>query len=237
MIAVLRQSLPNIKIVAVYMDPWEIAPEFVRRMAPDVDAIWTVCPSVPLWRDAIFTNKLLLAPFPNAGNLCPPQQTAPNRISFSGGLMSYNWHRIFWWAASIKSGLPIDWDLSTHINDGKSPLESFANYIRRLTASGCSLCLGMRHDMTCFVTGRAFDTLRAGALLIQEDTPDLDYFMVAGEHCLRFSTFADFRAIFDMLAHQPAVLQRIRHAGHEFAVARYSDEKLIGYLDAILFYS
>ena len=31
-------------------------------------------------------------------------------------------------------------------------------------------------------------------------------------------------------------MQEIRRAGHAFAVARYADDKLFGYLDALLFH-
>ena len=106
----------------------------------------------------------------------------------------------------------------------------------RLAASGCSLSLAMRPDLSRVVTDRSIEALLAGTLLIQEATPDLDYFLVAGEHYLAFNSFADLREVAELVKTQPETLQAIRRAGHEFAVARYADDKLIGYLDALLFH-
>jgi hypothetical protein len=236
LIAALRQALPSIRIVALYLDSWQIAPDFLRRMAPDVDALWATTPAMPHWRDAVFAGKVLQAPLAHACNLRPPDAAAPTHISFVGGLMGYNWHRVFWRAAAIRERLPIDWQLSTHVTDGLPPLESHAGYMRRLAASGCSLNLSMRPDLSRVITDRSFETLLAGTLLVQEAAPDLDHFLVAGEHYLAFSSFADLRAVASLVETQPETIRAIRHAGHEFAAARYADEKLIGYLDALLFH-
>ena len=235
-IAALRQALPSIKVVALYLDSWQIGPDFMRRTAPDVDVLWATAPAMPHWRDTVFAGKLLQAPLAHAGNLRPPSLAAPARISFVGGLMGYNWHRVFWRAAAIAEGLPIDWQLSAHLTDGLPPLDSYALYIDRLAASGCSLNLAMRPDLSRVITDRSFEALLAGALLVQEAASDLDYFLVDGEHYLAFDSFADLRAIAELVKTQPETLQAIRRAGHEFAVSRYADEKLIGYLDALLFH-
>ena len=208
----------------------------MRRTAPDVDVLWATAPAMPHWRDTVFAGKLLQAPLAHAGNLRPPSLAAPARISFVGGLMGYNWHRVFWRAAAIAEGLPIDWQLSAHLTDGLPPLDSYALYIDRLAASGCSLNLAMRPDLSRVITDRSFEALLAGALLVQEAASDLDYFLVDGEHYLAFDSFADLRAIAELVKTQPETLQAIRRAGHEFAVSRYADEKLIGYLDALLFH-
>jgi hypothetical protein len=235
-IAALRQALPSIKVVALYLDSWQIAPEFLRRTAPDVDVLWATTPTMPHWRDTVFAGKVLQAPLAHAGNLRPPSVALPTDISFVGGLMGYNWHRVFWRAAAIAEGLPIDWQLSTHVTDGLPPLDSYAAYMGRLAASGCSLSLAMRPDLSRIITDRSIEALLVGTLLVQEAAPDIDHFLIAGEHYLAFSSFADLRELIGLLKTQPETIRAIRRAGHEFAVARYADEKLIGYLDALLFH-
>jgi spore maturation protein CgeB len=94
----------------------------------------------------------------------------------------------------------------------------------------------MRQDLTTFlVTGRSFEILAAGSLLVQEACPDMDCFFIAGEHYLPFSTFAELRGIVDFLRRQPEEAERVRRAGNAFYRARYHDDKLIGYLDHALY--
>jgi hypothetical protein len=235
-IAALRQAVPGIKVVALYLDSWQIRPDFLRRTAPDVDVLWATTPDMRHWQDATFAGKVLQAPLAHGGILRPPSAAPPTHISFVGGLMGYNWHRVFWRAAAIAEGLPIDWQLSAHLNDGLSPLDSYAAYMDRLAASGCSLSLAMRPDLSRIITDRSIEALLVGALLVQETVRDLDYFLVAGEHYLEFDSLAGLRAIVERVKSHPETLQAIRRAGHEFASSRYGDEKLIGYLDALLFY-
>ncbi len=232
----LRRIRPSIKIVALYLDSWEIDPAVMREAAADVDALWVTTPSMPHWSEPGYAGKLLQAPLAHGGHHQAPDEVATERISFIGGLKGYNWHRALWWSAAIKHQLPIDWHLSSHQTDGLSPLDSYADYMKRLAASGCSLNLAMRPDLSCVITDRTFEVPLVGALLVQEAAADIDYFFVSGEHYLGFSNFAELRAIARLVAEQPDTVQEIRRAGHDFAVARYADEKLMGYLDALLFH-
>jgi hypothetical protein len=120
--------------------------------------------------------------------------------------------------------------------DGLSPSESYAGYMRRLADCGCALNFAMRPDLSLVITDRSFEAPLVGALLIQEQSADLDHFFVAGQHYLEFSSFSELRGIGDFLAANPAAAEQIRRDGNAFAQARYSDPVLIGYLDKILFH-
>jgi hypothetical protein len=236
LIAALRLLNPSIKIVTLRFDGWHIPPEVLVATAADVDAIWTTTPAMPVWRDPVFAGKILQAPFPHAVAPRAPGAAAPARISFVGSLMAYNWPRIFWRAASVARGLPIDWQVSNRLDDGLPPLDSYRDFMDRLGAVGCTVNFAMRKDYARIITGRSFEAMLAGALLLQEEADDLDYFFVAGEHYLPFRSFADLRDACDLVTRDPARAQKIRRAGHAFAVARYADDRLIGYLDALLFH-
>jgi hypothetical protein len=235
-IDLLRSVLPNIKIVALHLDAWQLPPDLLRANAPNVDAIWSCTPSRPHWADPVFADKVLHLPIPQAGHARAPDETAPDRLTFVGGLMGYNWPRVLWRAAAIWHKLPIDWQLTFHTNDDVPILDSYADYMRSVAESRCALNLSMRKDLTSIVTGRSFEAMLMGNLLVQEATPCLDYFFTPGEHCLAFRTFADLRAVAEFVTNEPEAAQKIRRAGYEFAIQRYSDEKLIGYLDAMLFH-
>jgi spore maturation protein CgeB len=95
----------------------------------------------------------------------------------------------------------------------------------------------MRPNLSRILTGRFFETVLAGALLIQEETPEMDHYLVAGEHFLAFRTVSELRAIVRFIAEHPEQAEAIRRQGNAFARARYNDEALIASLDAHLFHT
>lgn len=235
LIAGLRQKLPNLKVVAVYLDPWAIDASVLIKTSTQLDAIWAHFPANPVWSEPALADKIMTVPFPHAGNF--GESTAPlsSRMKFVGGIFKYNWYRTMW-LAGVLHGLPVEAEMSTHMADGLSVLDSYVDYMGRIEASTCVLNFSMRQDMSRIITGRSFETILAGALLVQEDAPDMDSYFVAGEHYLNFSTVPQLRAIARFIAERPEEAEEIRRAGNAFARARYGDDKLIGYLDKQLFY-
>lgn len=235
MIAALRQKLPGLKIVAIHLDPWAIDEGVLVDTGANIDAIWAHFPANPAWKHPTLASKIVTVPFPHAGNFGEPVTPLASQIIFSGGVFGYNWHRAMW-LAGVRYGLPLALQMSTHTADGIPILESYADYLRRIEQSACALNFSMRPNLSRIITGRSFETPLAGALLIQEDTPDMDYYFVAGEHYLNFSTVPELKAIARFITERPQEAEAIRRAGNSFARERYSDERLIGYLDRHLHY-
>lgn len=237
MIARLRRMRPELKIVSILFDTWSLEPQLITGALSGVDCVWEMTsPSLPLWREPPFAGKTLHMQVPHAGNQSAPDKRLDGGMSFCGGVMGYNWNRAFWLAAAARLGLPIERRLSTHTADGLPALDSYANYMRQLAQSPCSLNLSMRSDLTRIVTGRCFETIISGSLLVQESTPDMDYYFTSGEHYLEFSTIAEFAAVARFLAENRDEAEEVRRCGNAFACERYSDDRLIGYLDKRLFF-
>lgn len=256
-IANLRHKLPKIKIVGIHHDPWSIDKSTLVKTAAQLDAIWAHfpgdpswgdhrwrgedpplqvgTPDDPAWTDPSMANKLTAVPFPHAGNFGRPTTPLSSQITFSGGVFGYNWHRTLW-IAGVRQGLPLTLQMSSHTDDGLPPLESYTEFFRRVETSTCAANFSMRSNLSRIITGRTYETLLAGALLVQEDAPDLDYYLVSGEHYLRFSNAAELRAVGRFIAENPEQAEEIRRNGNEFARAHYNDDKLIAYLDWDLFY-
>ena len=236
MIAQLRANLPALKIVALHLDAWVIDPSLMLHAGTSADAIWTFAPSLAIWDHPALANRAMQIPMPLGGSPGLPDAPLPSQMIFTGAIKGYNWHRVFWRVATMQADLPIEWSLSHHMADNLSALDSFTAYMRRLGATGCSLNMSMRPNLEYALTGRCFETLLSGALLVQEVCPDLDRYFIAGEHYLEFTTFAELQAMGEFLIANPSTAESIRRAGNEFARAHYSDDKIIGYLDKHLFY-
>lgn len=235
MIEKLKQEKPSIQIMAFVMDTWWHLADAVKESAANFDFFWTSdSPDLPLWRDPVFANKVLQSYFPIGVHFNVSDKPLSSEIYFQGSLLS-SWLRKLWFAASKQMGLPIHVQITSHHADGLSALDSYAIYMQKIATAPCCLNLSMRPDFSLIVPGRSHEVLISGSLLIQETTPGLDSFFVAGEHYLEFSNVGELAAIVRFIAEHPEDAEEIRRRGHAFAMAHYCDDKLIGYVDQLVF--
>lgn len=231
-LARLRQRLPDLSIIAMYLDPWEKGRwPAMRRTAPLVDLMWAPLPSLDIWRGPEFVGKTVLCPIPCG----EPRLYAPPpgglRVSFVGGLDRVNWARSYWLAALSAAGADLRRVITDRMEDGLPILESHELYMDTLGASGCSLNFSIRSDGARTLTGRTFEVPWTGALLIHEADSDTDHYFTPWEHYLKFSTFPELVEIIALIRDRPDLAEEIRQRGHAFATATYSEERIIGHLD------
>jgi FkbM family methyltransferase len=235
MIAQLRQDMPGLKIVSVYFDPWMLSPADLIEASAMVDLVWAPFPALPVWNHPTLADKVLAAQFPLGTRFEAAPAPLRPRMSFAGSVMGFNWHRALWLEAAKHAGLAIDRQLSSHKPDGMSALDSYGDYLRRLADATCSFNFSMRQDLQCIVTGRTFETMLSGSLLVQEYSPDMGYYFIAGEHYLEFSSVAELRAIARFLETNREEAEEIRRRGAAFARDQYGDDKIMASLDQLLF--
>ena len=232
----LRQEMPGMKIMSFLFDTWSIDPAVLKSAISALDGIWDVTsPSLPLWNDPELAGRVLHAPLPHVGNYFPPRLPLDSRLFFSGSISRFNWQRALWLSACRKHGLPVEHRVSKHHCDGLPALESYRAYMQELVQAPCSLNFSMRKDLSRVVTGRSFEVILAGSLLIQEYTPDMHRYFIPGKHFLEFSTFSELVGLVRFVSEHPEEAEAIRRNGYAFARERYDDDKIIGYLDRLLF--
>lgn len=236
MIAQLRRNHPSLKIVGCMLDAWSKEADVLTETSALLDMVWdATSPSLPLWKNPVFSHKVLNMPL-TYGVYGEPNQPLIPQMLFAGSINLYNWHRAFWLAAADRMDLPIIQKLSTHQKDDLPVLTSYERHRMELTQATCCLNLTMRSEQTCTVVGRSFEVPLSGALLVQESSPNMHHFFVAGEHYLEFSTLAELSAIARFIRADPEKAEEIRRRGSTFARERYSDEKLIGYIDKFFYF-
>jgi FkbM family methyltransferase len=236
MLTQLRRDLPGLKIVSVYFDPWMLPEAEIVEASAIADVVWAPFPSVPAWKHPSLADKIFMAQFPLGLDFKPGAAPLRPRMTFAGGVMGYNWHRALWLGAAERHGLAVDRQVSSHKPDGLPALPSYETYLRRLADATCSINFSMRSDMQSIITGRSFETIFSGALLIEEWSKDIDHYFIAGEHYLRFSTFSELASVAQFLAAKPDEAEAIRKAGTAFAYAQYSDPQFLGDLDRRLYH-
>ncbi|MBF0461741.1 MAG: glycosyltransferase family 1 protein [Magnetococcales bacterium] len=233
MIFQLRQENPAMRVVGCLIDSFCFSDAVLTQASQHLDLVWTRdAPARPLWSTPFFVDRTLNLAFPQAGLVGIPDRPLVPQLFFSGGITGgYTPHRAFWWATVEQLGLPVSVRLSSHGEDGLSPLDSFAVYMQGLAAATCCLNFSMRADHSHVVTFRSFEVLFSGALLVQEATAEMDYYFIAGEHYLPFATLAELAAVVRFMTEHPDEAEAIRRCGNAFARERYSDERIIGCLE------
>ncbi len=234
LIGLIKGRLPDLKIVGFIFDPWLLGAKAAEVWADTFDLFWSLSPDF-LSHHPPFSSKGFFAPFPHGGDYGGPILPLKSRVSFVGSISAYNWHRTLWRAAAEEFGLPIDIRQTSHRSDGLPVMESYLSYMRAIGDSTVSINFAMRNDLSLPITGRAFETLTSGALLIQENCPELDRYIIPGRHYLPFTTFHDLCAVINFVISQPSQAEEIRRSGNAFMREVYSDQKIIEYLDRRLY--
>ena len=206
----LRADFPHIRILSTYLDGWQTAlwPE-MRGAVGFLDGIWCPLPSLSLFQETIFSNKVLFFPLPNFSPHKWDDSFACNQIAFCGGLAEVNWHRGLWIAALLKAGVHLHVDISKHKPDGLSPEASFRMYIKKIQSFIPNINFASRYDGSKIHTGRSFEVPLAGALLIQESNPEIEHYFTPGEHFLPFTHLDDLIEITDFLRQNPKDVETI----------------------------
>jgi hypothetical protein len=234
-IRALRRDRPSLKIMSIYFDPW--TPQSWDEMeaaAEYLDGIWSQIVT-PVWQRPAFCEKAFLFPFPLGGIDAAPRSREPG-FRFAGGVEYTNWDRALWLAAISATALPLDIAVSAHRDDDLTPIESFRAYLERVSGAEAAINFSRRSNALRTSTARIFEVLAAGGLLVQERSDDLDFYLTAGHHYLRFETLTDLFDIAQLIRSEPELVDGIRRAGAAFFRARYADDRLFTYLDRFLFH-
>jgi hypothetical protein len=235
-IRALRRERPNLKIVGLYMDPWvETQWDGIEAGADCLDCVWTPM-ATEIWQRPAFAGKTLFLPFPHGGEY-PETPALQPRFVFQGGVQYSSWDRGLWLAALDEAKLPLRVAVSSHGDDKLDVLASFRAYMREMMTGEAVLNFARRANGTPVVTGRTFETLATTGLLVQERSDMIDRFFVANRHYLRFETVTDLFDIAHLLQTAPDLAEEIRRSGAAFFHERYADERLIGYIDYLLFHA
>jgi len=228
---------PHVKLVHIGFDPW-IASNWplLAIFGRQVDLIWSHTPDGAYWDALGLRDKLYYLPFP----VGVPFEQLPARnenteIAFYGAVESYNLSRAYWLSGLKKADIAINQHVTNHRDDGLTPLESYRNYLGRFCQSGRLLSFSLRSDGSRMLTGRSFETVFSGGLLIQERVDHLDFYLTPGNHYFRFETFSELTDLVCYLNENPDIAQATAARGHTHYLTHFNDGILIRQLASILF--
>jgi hypothetical protein len=235
----LRRYRPQAKLVHINFDPW-LKPQWarLRTLAAEVDLVWSHFPGLPVWNAPELAGKVCYAPFPMGIRIEEVRaQTRRPAAVFQGAVEWYNFSRVYWLTALAEVGAPIELRLTKHADDGLDPIESYLRYIEGYFSVDRLLSFSLRPGDARIITGRSFESIFAGACLIQEQTDDMDSYFIPLVHYVPFTSLQDLRDVLATLDAHPGLVQTIAQRGQEFYLERYSDERIVSCLEHMLFTS
>lgn len=233
----LRRQCPDMRLVAVYLDPWQQqAWADMREASPAIDFLWSAWPTLEIWQIPALRDKVITLPFPAAVDSCALRsEETTTTLSFSGSVYQYNFFRAFWLAEAEARNIPIHFTKRDHHrDDGRAPLESYKRYLQGLKGERYPLNFSMRQDGTRVYTARSQEALALGCCLVQEKTTDFHHFFTPGRHYLEFDTFDDFHDIARFVKASPDKAKAIGGEAQRFYRAHYADDRIVDTLERIL---
>ena len=232
-----RRIRPGVKLVHIGFDPW-LASSWPQLaiFGRQVDLIWSHTPDGAYWDELGLRDKLFYFPFPVGVPLDQLPARRPNAaIAFYGAVESYNLSRAYWLSGLKKALIRIDQHVTNHRDDGVNPLESYRHYLGRFCQYDRLLSFSLRTDGSRMLTGRSFETVFSGGLLIQERVDHLDFYLTPDDHYFRFETFPDLIDLVCYLDENPRIAQAAAARGHTHYLTHFNDGILIRQLALKLF--
>jgi hypothetical protein len=201
----------GVRVVKLLPDGWlPAADSLYRGLGTHFDLVNHLHPARLPQADAREQAATFCYPFP-FDNPAPtvPFGTIP-RVCFVGSINTECPARVAWWAEAARSGIPLDVYLTDH---AAADQRSDQDYVNLLCGYQVSVNFTRRHSGVRIATGRCFETLLAGGLLLEEDNVDTRYFLKPGAHYVGFDNLTDLQQATTALLADPALRRRIARDG------------------------
>jgi hypothetical protein len=143
------------------------------------------------------------------------------RACFAGSITWFNVARLAWWAETARRGLPIDFRETLH-NEG-APRSDQA-YVDLLVQYQLALNFTRRADGPKIMTARSLEIPLAGGLLLEENSPNSEFFLAPDVHYVPFETIDDLAALLPALLADPVRRERIRTAGQRWVQTYFTGD-------------
>jgi hypothetical protein len=196
--------------------------------APVADVIFHLAPGGAVERGSAFPQKLLCSAPPVNRRTFHPDNVRPIDISFLG---SYTAHLPpFWLATAIEEAerLGLRFHIRGHKRTGDCP--NIAEYGAIMCGSRMVLNLSSRDGITKAMTGRAWQALHSGAVLLEEDNEFTKYFFVPFVHYVPFSNARQLRHLIRFFKENDDWARQVGANAADFCASHYAETSTWGHI-------
>ena len=184
------RALCSARLVGYYLDPWIPAQAQAAIDASRfIDAAWHTDPAVHLQIETKYPGKSICLPIPFPLQPYEEQNVEESLgAAFVGRCESYNYLRALWLFACSELDMPAKLVLTNAFEGGLPPYETYA---RLLLQSTMSLQFSARNEREKVMCWRAWESIYARSLVLEEDNPHTPHFLVPHVHYVPFSTVSE----------------------------------------------
>lgn len=150
------------------------------------------------------------------------------RACFKGSIEQNNFPRLIWYSA-LALNKNVDFQISSIHADGLSSEESYYEYVKEICRSDIICNFGMRSSGETIITGRFYEALAAGRLLLQERCAESTRYFIEGDHFLQFGSYDELMHLCEQYVDSNA-RHTIGAEARAFAFANYSPQHWISHM-------
>jgi hypothetical protein len=143
------------------------------------------------------------------------------RACFVGSISWFNVARLAWWAEAARHDLPVDFFETIHT--GGEP-RSDQTYVDLQVQHQLALNFTRRVNGPKIMTARSLEIPLAGGLLLEENSPNSEFFLTPNVHYVPFESIHDLAALLPALLADPARRERIRTAGQRWVQTYFTGD-------------
>lgn len=223
------RRLSGARAIGAMCDAWDsVCVPMADYWLPAIDAMYHFAPGSPMERPSIAPDKLIWSGYPvNRAQF----YNAPDKdlaISFSGTYPFGN--RPFWISAAASAARELNLqNISIKAHDRQqndaATMDEYAAVMRR---SKIVLNLPARHNGKFAVTGRIWQALHCGALLLEEHTELTEAYFVPYVHYVPFRSAEELTRLIHFFHENEREARRIGDNAAEFMASEYAEARIWG---------
>ena len=227
-------------LIAILFDPWmDFLPRCLQSYSQYFDILWNTAPEQsdnlsPYHRCHEMRFPFIATTLSRSALLTKREERGrEDLLAFIGSIAVFNKDRLFWRTALAEKP-EIKFILSTHDDDQLDAIRSYERFLDTITKYEYHLNFCKRSNGARIATGRCFELISMKKGLIQEECPELEYFLEREEHYLDFSTPDNLLDLYDNIRSDPGKIKKVINSATEFFDAHYSNLKFQEHLNFLI---
>ena len=216
------------KLAGLFPDSWMTKSRSAMECAGSfLDVVWPLNYSPPADGCAIPGVKIFWAPIPYPDAVFRVGNAGKDiSAGFVGSLFEYNSPRGIWLTLIKELGIPCQLFLSKHTTSGSSAgvtPEEYATFMSRLRIS---VNFSARATGEKIMTGRAWESIIAQSLLLEEDNDEIRRFFVPFVHYVPFKNISELQSYIRFFDRHEDARQAITNRAYAWFLRHYSKERI-----------
>ena len=222
------KAMHPFKLVGLYADAWMPKSWTILDLTSSfLDVVWPLAACSAASWERFPGTRVFWAPIPYPDHHFAVQPSGKDiNAAFVGGLFDYNSPRGVWLTLIKLRRIPCQLFLSTHTMSGSkagATPEEYAAFMSRLRIS---VNFSARATAKKVMTGRAWESIIAKSLLLEEDNEEIKRFFVPFVHYIPFKNIDELQAYLSFFERNESARRAMAERAFDWFQRLYSKERI-----------